>query len=471
MQKIVKKFDNYLSQMLNHFSQILNKESRFDGRLIVIGSLIGLVSLVFLSTNTYNEFWHRLGVPSKFPPFADLREVTSAFECTRQGYDTLLQNPCNSYSGGPLPYPRIWMRLASLGFDQSHTVILASIFITLFYIAIWFFLGRLNLAEGCIYSLFICSPPVFFLIERGNVDIIIFLMLSISLFILARITNLYARSLAYLLILFASILKLSPIFGIVVALQEKKKTALTILLVIPLMFLIYQLLHLDELKATSAFFGSSGPSRLYENKYIPELSIWYAHGYQVIFNKIGLIFYYNFYDFLSNKRTFVLFMLDMISLLIATGIAVYFIYLSLCQLKKWIKNPFNNEQNMHISIQNAKLIDGFRMTSGLYIGTFVLGWVYDYKLVFLIFAIPQLSAWIKEKKLGLLPAFTLILILITIYLTPFSTRFYIPFFYDEIANWFIFGCLIYAFLYSLPDWLRSDTHQVFGKVFGKLIHR
>mgnify|MGYP006975172653 FL=1 len=142
---------------------LLNEKSKFDGRLLVIVVLLGYFGLLFISNifTDYTIFWQKLGVPAFPRPFVDLGNVISGFECTRLGYDVLLENPCDPISSDtPVMYPRIWMALTPLGINQSHTIIFGIILTALFYLSILILVGKLNYYEALFYSLILCSPAI-----------------------------------------------------------------------------------------------------------------------------------------------------------------------------------------------------------------------------------------------------------------------------------------------------------------------
>ncbi|MGA7954696.1 MAG: hypothetical protein WCA07_14375, partial [Gloeobacterales cyanobacterium] len=119
---------------------------------------------------------------------------------------------------------------------------------------------------------------------------------------------------------------------------------------------------------------------------------------------------------------------------------------------------FTDANNEEVS----SYIDSFRLGCGLYIGTFMLGSVHDYKLVFLLFTIPQILDWIKRKgELSLPSSFALLGIIATLYL---STFYYLIF--DEVINWFLLGYFVWSFLFSLPVWTKSLVHNILSRRFS-----
>jgi hypothetical protein len=131
-----------------------------DGRLVVLGAL----AVYFLVVTTARAFfrvdiWPSLGVPTGPSLFFDTRNVTAALDCSRLGFDPLVQNPCDPWDR-PMNYPRLWLALRWLGLGQSHTDALAVAFIALFIASVLLLLGRINLGQGILAATAICSPAV-----------------------------------------------------------------------------------------------------------------------------------------------------------------------------------------------------------------------------------------------------------------------------------------------------------------------
>lgn len=117
-------------------------------------------------------------------------------------------------------------------------------------------------------------------------------------------------------------------------------------------------------------------------------------------------------------------------------------------------------------------LDSFRVGSCIYIGTFLLGNNWDYRLLFLILCIPQLSYWLTSsgKRLQwcsglalcamLASMWHLVILRVWEFLSPPlaqlmpSARLY-PWILDEFSNWLLFLVLIYLFSISLPEWAKD----------------
>lgn len=411
--------------------------------------MAGYFYLIFISSffTEYYNFWKLIGVPAQHLLFGDLRIVLSGFECTKLGYDVLLENPCNPFeqpNHGAIFYPRIWMALAPLGLEQSQTIFLGLVFTLLFYIVAIIMIGRLNYYEATVYALIFCSPPLMLLVERDNPDIILFLLLAISLTIVSKSSRLVYRVIAYATILFTAILKLYPIFGLIVVFREKRKVCILLLASLITPFLIYSFSHLEELKT----IAREAPN-----------TAWYSYGYKVIFDE--LINYFSSPYIVASKKAILNLVfgvaVGLVSCILGCKLAVKVFQ----EFNAWLIHKFQLKNKLG-QLDNERL-NNFRLGSSLYVGTFLIGSIYDYKLVFLLFVIPQILADINSKnKLGLPSSIALIGIIATLYLSPFS-RFSL----GEIISWFLLGDFLYSLSITLPDWIKFRIYSSSSKLGAK----
>ena len=89
----------------------------------------------------------------------------------------------------------------------------------LYYTAVYFFIGNINLFESIVYCIIYTSPAIMMGVERGNCDLIIFLLLLIPVF------NHHSQKLLAASVLLAGMLKLFPIsaiMGLAYHFQKKK---------------------------------------------------------------------------------------------------------------------------------------------------------------------------------------------------------------------------------------------------------
>ena len=423
-----------LQSFQNHLNHQLSKTTKLDGRILLFAILIAYFMPIAIATNFFSNYpdsWIKFNfiyplVDTLLPPFADLRVITTGVECIRLGYDVLVVNPCDPWKR-PMNYPPMWSVPASWGLDQSHTVILGILFGLLFFSLVFVTIKRLNYIEALFYALILCSPSAMLAIERCNNDLIIFILLSLSLLIMKNKTAIW-RYFSYIIIMFAAILKLYPIFALITALKEKKRNFTVIFLSIFILFGIYVVTNFESI--------------ILVGKATPRGTI-FAYGGKVIFDAIFNELDRYFYSFYNSHlpEYFKQIKLLLFSLSIALFLLISYL------LAKHTENLFQNNK------LNVNQIEAFRIGSSIYIGTFLIGNNWDYRLIFLLFTIPQILAWLKTQvQFESISGLALMAIILTTWLSSKSHHIY---YLDELLNWLLFLFFAYSTILTLPNWLKS----------------
>jgi hypothetical protein len=421
----------FISDRIRKF---FSQESRIDARFLVIAVLCVYFWIIVSDywSGNYSRLWVRLGVPVLESPFRDLAAVFGGFDCMRAGFSSVVTNACD------FGYPPIWRSLSGLGLGQSDTLTWAILLIALFYLATFFLIGKLNFREGVFYSLFLCSPSVMLLIERANVDLILYFFLFIALFYIKSGRGIWLRLLGYLLILMTAFLKLFTLFSLVVILRETRKNTLYIGGFLFSLFVAYYLAYWQEMKAIASFFFKG--------------SDWYSYGYKTILYRIKA---YQTEPALIHGKKRILFS-GIVFLTLLFSVKNIFNWFQ--GIKKWLNSKDWKTSNNFLS--TSEYIDSFRIGSGIYMGNFLLiGQTFDYKLTFLLFAIPQILSWAKGSSVLSLPSsFALLGIIGSVYLGQFYA-----WGIDGIVDFLLCGYFIYSFCLSLPDWLLKSLHNVWAR--------
>ncbi|RIK30519.1 MAG: hypothetical protein DCC56_09350 [Anaerolineae bacterium] len=121
---------------------------------------------------------------------------------------------------------------------------------------------------------------------------------------------------------------------------------------------------------------------------------------------------------------------------------------------------------LNLSAENNRYIDAFRIGALIYFGAFLQGAAFNYKFMFLIFAIPQIVLWIKpDGQLRRAGAWSLAFVLFSCWGMILSRIFplNLAFALDEAANWLAFAYLLFLFLCSCPDWVRLEIRTFFKR--------
>jgi hypothetical protein len=163
-------------------------------------------------------------IPFRFP-FLDTDMVLSALRCRRLGFDVFASNPCDAlgrvYDYSPLwlvaaslPVTTAWIKPVGLGFDLG------------------FLLSLLLLPPGRCWRetgltvLATVSTATVFALERGNNDLVIFVLVASAAALASRSTGF--RLLGYCLALLAGLLKYYPLAAMGLATRERPKAFLAV---------------------------------------------------------------------------------------------------------------------------------------------------------------------------------------------------------------------------------------------------
>lgn len=165
---------------------------------------IWLAIFVSIFIHGWTATWSFLGIESMYPPFADLRTVQGGLLSLAQGLDPQLINPGDPW-GRPMNYPAVWLDIGRfLHFQSEDAYMLVIGFVIALYCAICFYL--LTQYPSVWLFLLSFSGASLLAIERGNNDLIIFIIL----FLAASFPLLIRGP----LILLATILKIYPVFAV-----------------------------------------------------------------------------------------------------------------------------------------------------------------------------------------------------------------------------------------------------------------
>jgi hypothetical protein len=304
---------------------------------ILIFFIIGISILSFGWTLT----WTKLLVPTMYPPFADLRTVQGSLVSLAAGFDPQLINPGDPWDR-PMNYPLIWMYVAKLlALDNELNYLIFILVFILIYIAICVNILRNHPSFWLLVALF--SGSSLLAIERGNNDLIIFNLLYIA--------SILPTSISIIIIVFATILKIYPIFSIFYL--QKSKILIYLTLILTGFYFFIQLPELIKLKSstpTAVSLGYGAPSISETLRYQLKFEI----------------------------KPWLLALLMVLSVILTSKF-------------KWVKKITKIDYTYN---HELKL---FLIGSFIYLGTFLIAGNWDYRLIFLIFCIPFIDNSIKGQ--------------------------------------------------------------------------
>jgi len=386
-----------------------------------------LAVLVFARLFTlfgYNNTWGLWNIPTMPPYFADLRSITHGADSYAQGFDPMIENP-----GDPLQrrlnYPRIWQSLYSIGVNQSHTKILGIVIILLFLIGVCLVLPHASNTMILLVMAAVLSPATLLGVERGNVDLFMFFLAAVSV-----VAAQSQYILSAVIILFGFVLKLYPIFGCAVFLKLYRSKFLKHMIIISIISTLYAFITFSDL-----LLIMEGTPK----------GAWLSYGLNTFWERAMI---------LNDTRGVYVKYFSYLAVLLTMGIA----------FSAMLRNDFlPGKQN------NAVYFDAFRSGAAIYMGTFLLGNNWDYRLMFLILAIPQLVVWAKcparnisaISKVVMSAVFLSLWHLMIVRVTsclPYGGD--VSFVLDDISTWVVFSGLMYLFFWSMPDWVKRYARSI-----------
>ena len=297
--------------------------------IILLFIFVSLISLFLTSIFFYgwNKSWIFLKIPAMDPIFADMRVVQGALKTELLGLNPYITNPGDPWNR-IINYPSIWLDIAKiLNLENETFFLIFNLIVVNIFLSICLFL----LLKTKSYLLFfvIFSSSSLLGIERGNNDLLIFSIIYFSTLLLP----IYAL----LFLSLATFLKVYPLALILTLLNYKK--ILFAFLIVGILTFYY---HYEDLiylvtntpKSAGLSYGSSTISKA--------------------LSKFGL----NVND----------------SLITCILIILIFVFYLM----------FKNKIKINVDKVNYRIITSFLYGGLIYVGTFLLGKNFDYRLIFLI---------------------------------------------------------------------------------------
>jgi hypothetical protein len=364
--------------------------------VVTVGVLLVLMSTIYYVVG-YENFWSIWQIPPMSMNFADLRNLTGGSESIAKGYDPLYYNPQDPWNR-PLNQPRfVQYILGFLKINQSHTVLIGIIFGVLFLAGVFIAFKKLDKPSAVIISLLMISPVAALAIERGNHDLLIFFLVAVALAVIDY------TWLAMAILLLASFIKLFPVFALLSLWKLNDRKNIMVSMVFIVIFGCYIIYN----RADWVQVFSSTQKGYYH----------WAYGAMT-------------YDLTSTPYSYI----PLGALILST----IMFYVSSIRIQGW-------------SICDMSYIAAFRAGAGIYLGTFLLGNSWAYRLIFLIFVVPQLVVWVKtDASRKFVAAIALIMVIGSCCPTWVSSGIL-----DEIFNWLLFVVLFYLMMSSLPFSLQK----------------
>jgi len=412
-----------------------------DGRVVVLGCVALYLSLVAGWRALWGvDIWPWLGVPSGPSVFFDARNVAAAVECSRLGHDPLVDNPCDPW-GRAMFYPRVWLALRWTGLEQGETLLFGAVIVTVFVLSLLLLLPRLSSAEGLVVAAAVCSPAVMFAVERANMDLLIFSGLALAAIVWRR-GGAIAQYAAVGLVLLMAVAKLYPAVALLAFLPARRRDTAAVAGAALLVFGAYVVATRDDIAAISRT-ATQGQ--------------YYSYGARIL---LGRVYHGVVGDEWGGNRALAqgLVLLAVILLGVALWLVVGRGRPTGLRRRAHSSPRAPGSAPMH---ETADLI-AFRMGALVYVGTFLFGNSFDYRLVFLLLVLPQLLRWPAPREaaeaLANPPRATVAVVLLELWIGTLSEQLRL---WDEVVSWTLAGMLLVLLARSTPSIitvLRPSPH-------------
>jgi hypothetical protein len=416
--------------------RLLAWRPRTDGRFVLVAAIVSYFACIAVGRMAFNfDLWPYLGVPSGPSLFFDARNLTAAWECARLGADPLYTNPCDPW-GRPLMYLRPWLLLGILGLDQSHTFVLGVVLVAAMFLSFAALVGRVPAGTGLLLAVAACSPAVMFAVERANMDIGLFSIVTAA--VLLWRASPAARVVSPALVLLAATAKIYPVFALPAFVVSGSRLAARAALISLAAFVIYVAASLRDV-AHVAEIATQGQHFSYGARILP------AH----LYHQVGAE---RWAAPAALKQLIAVVPLALAAAVIAIG----------------IHRRMAAGASTHTPQRSSAPLLALHIGALIYLGTFATANNFDYRLVYLLLPLPQLAEWARAPghRLSSLAQATLGAIIVVLWVGSASQWLSL---WDELASWGVAGLLTAVVAVTLPP-LRSVRESVLGGGFEMSRH-
>jgi hypothetical protein len=338
----------------------LNRHARRigSGTVVALGSVGAAVGLLALAQVVgWEPTWRASGVTPLQPSFFDMHVINDYAACASKGVDAYAPHACNVAN---FNIPPTWLWLGSLGLNGSDSCWLSGAVILAASIVLVLLLQGRAWYHGVIALLAVISPSVLMGVERGNLDLLILVLVGLAALIYEE-RKIGRASSAIALLSLGIALKLIPMFCVSLLARFSRYTFIfacaTAALSLMYLCLAVKYVFLIQRNVPTTFILSYGYKTIF-------LGLDHMRG-EAGFSPIGL------------ADTWVPAFTAAAVLICAATVAV---------------NSFSSGRDF-CSVDISVAGTAFLFGAGIYCGTYLLGTNFVYRLMFLLLCVPQLQDW------------------------------------------------------------------------------
>lgn len=322
-----------------------------------------LALFIFLLVFDYDQYWYIFKSYITFDSwsvYGDLRLLLKGTDLYSVGKD-----PFKEHYEPPYNYPSFWRFFSYIkGFDAAHYKVIGSLLVFFTQSMFLWATGSWDPKKAFYYILLLLSPVSLLIFERGNNDLVIFLLLLFPVLVFPKSKIVYI-----LFFLLAFMLKLYPIGAGLLLLylyREINFKSVAVLAGVGAVILCYIGLNYEEI----IMIRERTPISVSE----------FSFGFQVPLENI-----------MSHNRK-----MYKVEEVYWTGYIVLWISI-IFLLFKVFKNKWNQADLMNIKSQEIHL---FLIGGGVFLFSFFLSVSWEYRLFFLVLCVPAMISWMKSDQFG-----------------------------------------------------------------------
>jgi hypothetical protein len=344
-----------------------------DGRWLAAAVVVlyGLLFAEGVRSLGVEQTLYAAGVPSVGAPFSDLYIFPSAATEFSRGGNPYVSNPTDPW-GRPYNYPKVW--LLFMRFPFAGVPLLGFAIGAAWLATVAVALGRLAPGQGVIAGVLVCSPPAALAIERGNTDLLIFIIVAAALACLGR----RWRGPAWLLVFAGAVLKVYPAAVFAAFLRPGCRRAWAWLAAGIAAFAIWAGLHFGEFQSIARTTPTGGPAVSYGSTVVFSIAEklhgdrtgeWGAYVGEAWLGRVAAV-------------------------LLAAGL----FWAGVGRRARTGGTPVpaveSPERTVGPGVDRALV--GFYAGAGIYVATFIIGSNFAYRQIFLLFCLP----WLLRRGAG-----------------------------------------------------------------------
>lgn len=195
-------------------------------RLPVLAGIAAVALALAVGTHLRDSLcaaWQMLQVPALSPLFEDTRTLTHAIDCLLSGNDpyTAAVRQFDPWHRD-FYQPPVWLCLRYLGVTSRSTDIIGTVVAMITIAALLLLLRARTWTSAALIFFAVVSRPVLFVVERGNMDQLIFALMVFGLFFIERQRAELRSWLQGALIVLLTVLKIFPIAAVVLLVRNRK---------------------------------------------------------------------------------------------------------------------------------------------------------------------------------------------------------------------------------------------------------